>query len=217
MTIKRISGRAQQGFTLVELLISTGLLFMIMVMGTAIFSNIQSHLQLAEKEATMQQYARDSITKISRELRQARVTVGTRTCNPSPCLVPEYTDIYAVVPDVLGNGYPAGTYRLVRYWFQEDHEKPGSNIMSLYRAWKTNGTSNEFTGGAMPTAFIDNRTRLLREAAALNPGDESYFKITGNLIQIVLIVAIYHAHPQSSIQYQIERKFRVDTQVQIRG
>ena len=190
---------------------------MILLMGTAIFSNIQSHLKLAEKEATMQQYARDAITKISRELRQARVAAGTRICNPSPCMVPEYTDIYAVVPDVAADGSTSGTYSLVRYWFQEDHQKPGSNIMSLYRARKTNGSSSEFPGGVLPTAFIDNRTRLLREAAALNPGDESYFKITGNLIQIVLIVAIYHLHPQSSIQYQIERKFRVDTQVQIRG
>jgi hypothetical protein len=209
--------RSQQGLTLVELLISTGLLFMIMLMGTTIFSNIQSHLKLAEKEAAMQQYARNSITRISRELRQARVVAGNRVCNPSPCLVPEYTDIYAVVPDVDGAGATSGTYSLVRYWFQEDHQKPGTNIMSLYRASKTNGTSNQFPGGVTPAPFTDNRSRLLREAAALNPGDESYFKIKGNLIEIVLIVAIYHMHPQSSIQYQIERKFRVDTQVQIRG
>jgi len=210
---------SQKGFTLAELLISTSLLFMLLVMGTAIFSNIQSHLVLAQKEARMQQYARDAMTQMSRELRQAKMVLGARSCLPTPCSVPEKTDIYAVVPDVSSDGTIANHYRLVRYWFQEDHEKSGSGIMSLYRAWKNNGTSPRLPDNIATDLFSDHRTRLLKEAAALNPGNESYFRIapSGQLVDIVLIVATYMNRANSVVQSQIERKFRVDTRVQIRG
>lgn len=211
--------RFQKGFTVAELLISTSLLMMVMVMGTAIFSNIQGHLVLAQKEARMQQYARDAMTQMSRELRQAKMVMGARSCLPTPCTVPEKTDIYAVVPEVNSDGSVSGQYRLVRYWFQEDHEKSGSGIMSLYRAWKNNGASPHLPDNIASDLFSDHRTRLLKEAAALNPGNESYFRIapSGQLVEIVLIVATYMNKADSVIQAQIERKFRVDTRVQIRG
>src|SRR3989338_3014227 len=175
----------QRGLSLLELLVSTTLLMLIMVMGTTIFSNIQSHLRLAEKESRVQQYARDAMNKMSRELRQ---TVGRVKSGALSAAEP--TDIYFVVPHVNADGSATG-YDLVRYWFADDVDKPGSNIKSLYRAIKSNGNSAAFD----TTAFTNNRTRMIREAAAQNPGHDSFFKLDPLkepcAIQILIRVAVY--------------------------
>lgn len=215
----------QKGLTLVEVLISSSLLFLIIVSGTMIFTNIQGHLTLAEKEARLQQYARTVMTQMSRELRQASDVFVTRPSDTTGHLV-NYTDVFVVVPNVNANtGALVGTYKLVRYFYEEDHQKPGSGINSLYRAWKSNGASKElpsaYSGTTLTSTelFKDNRTRLLREAAALRPGDESYFTYDdqSGLIRIVLMVATYVTRPDSAFQYQVERVFRVETDVKLRS
>ncbi|MBT9545478.1 MAG: hypothetical protein IV090_08820 [Candidatus Sericytochromatia bacterium] len=200
--------------TLVEVIISSALLFLIITSGTLIFSNIQGHLTLAEKEVRMQQYARQVITQMSREVRQGRdVFIMREDSDPS---VNEGTSLYLIVPEIdPHNGSLLGTYKEVRYYYAEDHEKPGSGIKSLYRAWRSNGTSIAFPTDP-PSVFSNNRTRLLKEAAALNPGNESYFSENNGIVKIVMMVATYRTRPDSVFVYQVERKFQVDTDVQLR-
>lgn len=204
----------QRGLTLVEMLISTALLMMIMAMGTAIFSNIQSHANLAEKEARMQQYARDAMNKISRELRQAVGPVLKASSNTSDAY-PD--DIIFVVPNVTAAGTMSG-YNQVRYWFSEDHEKPGSNIKSLYRAVRNIGSTPTNSN----TPFTNNRTRLIREAAAENPGVDSFFEIEpkgkAGTILIKLRVAVYRVSRTSTGGvYEVERNFDMSTLVDLRN
>lgn len=201
----------QRGLSLLELMISTALLMLIMVMGTTIFTNIQSHLKIAEDESRMQQHARDAMTKMARELRQ---TVGVVESPGSPSYP---TDIYFVVPHVNADG-TSSTFNQVRYWFAEDYDKPGSNIRSLYRAVKNIGTSSANS----TTAFTNNRTRLIREAAAQSPGTDSYFELKNTTpgqqrVYIKIRVAIYRSNPDNPYQYSVKKNFDLDTEVLYRN
>jgi len=202
----------QRGVTLVELMISMGLLFLIMVMGTTIFSNIQGHLKLAEQEARMQQYARDAINKMTRELRQA----SAMQMVPSALYSGRSIDLFFTRPHVAPDGTSTG-FDLVRYWFADDYERPGTGIKSLYRAWKSNGTSTTVS----TTAFEDNRTRMIREAAAEHPGIDSYFERKGATspftLELVLRVTVYRQRSDGVYVGDRERKFDMRSEIQYRN
>lgn len=207
--------RLQRGMTLVELLISTALLMMIMTMGTAIFQNIRNHLRLAEEESRLQQYARDAMNRMAREVRMAAALNWVYPTNST-----SYTyDLYFTRPHVNSDGSFSGTYDLVRYWYGDDYEKPGTGIKSLYRAWKSNGTS--ITAGNTP--FTDNRTRLIHEVAAEHPGEDSFFLVrqTGDGVYSVSLniqVTIYRWDPTTSMYVSDnQRKFDISTDVLIRN
>lgn len=207
--------RFQRGLTLVELLISTTLLMLIMVMGTAIFQNIRDHLRLAEEESRMQQYARDAMNRMAREVRMA---ADLNWVYPSGSTSYTY-DLYFTRPHVDGDGKFDGTYELVRYWYGDDYEKPGTGVKSLYRASKSNGISSYATN----TPFTDGRTRLIREVAAERPGEDSFFLVKqtpdgGYSVALNIQVTIYRWDPTTSLYVSDnQRKFDISTEVLIRN
>ena len=206
--------RFQRGLSLVELLISTALLMMIMVMGTTIFQNIRSHLKLAEEESRMQQYARDAMNQMAREIRQA---VNLNWVYPSGSSAHTF-DIYFTKPHVNADGTTTD-YDLVRYWYDDDYERPGTGLKSLYRAVKTNGASTV----AANTPFTNNRRRLIREVAAKNPGQDSFFKINatadGKLSVLLNIQVTVYRFDHSTGLYVADnqRKFDIKTELLIRN
>ncbi|MGE3728246.1 MAG: PilW family protein [Candidatus Sericytochromatia bacterium] len=206
--------RFQRGLSLVELLISTALLMMIMVMGTTIFQNIRSHLKLAEEESRMQQYARDAMNQMAREVRQAAHLNWVYASGSTT----HTFDIYFTKPHVNADGTTSG-YDLVRYWYDDDYERPGTGLKSLYRAWKSNGAVTT----ADVTPFTNNRKRLIREVAAKNPGQDSFFKINstadGKLSVLLNIqVTVYRFdHNVGLYVADNQRKFDISTELLLRN
>lgn len=213
----RLRHRGHQGLTLIETMISATLLLGIIYIAVLVYNNVQKSWILAQQEAELQQYSRTAITKISQELRQATAFY------PSPPKIGQtYSyDVQFTIPESHAmTGAPTGNYFLVRYWYEEN---ASTKVWSLYRAHKSNGTSRTIPTNAPP--FVENKTTLLKEAAVVDPGQESYFyqdnSVDKQKIIIHLVTATYKPRSDglatTSQEQVLLRKFRVETIVEARN
>lgn len=209
----------QKGLTLIELIITGLLMTLLISMGFFVQQNLAESWQIAEDEAIMQRYSRTGIQRIKQELRQAK---DIYVEPPSQALggggqggVQYSFDIQFTIPDTDSNGAFTDTYNLVRYWYEEDAT---TKIWSLKRASKTNGASSSVPAGA--PHFLDNSTYLIREAAVIEPGKQSYFKQDPDnpvLLHIHLVTATYVIKENGQGVFDMRRTFRVETEVEARN
>lgn len=208
--------RRNRGLTLLETLISASLLLVVMYIAITIYNNVQRSWMLAQQEAQLQQYSRSAMARIALDFRQA-----TRFSLDLPEQGQTYSyDVQMTIPDSdTSTGAPLGTYTLVRFWYQEDSS---TKVWSLYRAYKSNGNTKNIPEPY--TKFIDNKVTLLKEAAVVNPGQESYFyrgPDKKKKLLVRLVTATYKPRSDglaTTAQEQVLlRTFRVETELEGRN
>lgn len=205
-----------KGFTLIEVIVSLSIFLIIMAIGFNFFLRTQTLVQLAESEAKMQMYARQAMTILAKELRQA--TDYKEFLEDD---VPEAKTIFFVRPSTT-----AGQYTFVRYWYKKNSQ----GIYSLFRAEQPNGTST-----LTPTDYLSFEpdpysatdkatykiTPLIKEATVIDPGKQSYFSqnpLNKKVIEIILITATYgYTKGALSSELEVKRQFRIETSVTARN
>ena len=188
----------------------------VLMIGFNFFLRSQRLTQLAESEAKMQMYARQAMTIITKELRQAsdykeKFDIGDPTS--------EAKDVRFVRP---AQGL-IGQYTLVRYWYAKNDK----GIFSLYRAEMSNGTNPNVTTDFTPNPIsASDRTTykirsLIKEATVIDPGERSFFHQdpdNRSSLSIRLVTATYGIEDGSLTgEYEVKRQFNLDNEIYARN
>lgn len=213
------SQKSNRGFTIIELLVSMSIFLVIMMIGFNFFLRSQRLTQLAESEAKMQMYARQAMTIITKELRQATDYDEITELDPDD-QTPEAKNIIFIRP-TQGQ---TDQFTMVRYWYERDTK----GVFSLYRAEKTNGDKprgidadfdpDPFTASDRTTYKI---RPLIKDASIIDPGEYSYFSQDPDdkrEITVQLYTAIYGVKEGSANgEMEVKRVFNIDTKVYARN
>lgn len=217
------SHKRQSGFTLIESMVTVSIFSVIVGMSLTFYQRSHAMLQLSETESHMQMYSRQAMTKITKELRQASDYHEIPFEN-----VPQAKEILFIRPNDNQQTGAVAQYILVRYWFH----KSGNGVYSLLRGQKDHGNEIKFTTGDqnfLPDPDNSNDVHnfqiraLIKEAAVIEPGKQSYFhqdKNNPSLIGIRLVTATYAQRSTADLAgrtQEIKRQFRVDTSINARN
>ena len=227
------SRSADRGFTLVETMVTMSVFLIVMALGFNFFTRSQRLVKLAENEAKMQMYARQAMTIITKEIRQATdyKDVEYKDQDPNQPAAAHAIKILIVRP----NANNSSEYTLVTYWY----EKNNQGVYSLYRAEKPNNLSDKIkstdipdingNGGFSPS-YSNSTDRkdykikpLIREATAVDPGNRSYFQQepepNKSRIKVQLITAVYGVQKGANTtgQLEVKRQFQLDTSIHARN
>lgn len=216
-TPQEILRQKQRGFTLVELLVTMTVFLIVLAMGFNFFMRSQQLVKLAESEARMQMYARQAMTVMNKELRQAVNYLEFQYAESDF----EASDARFSRPKP---GSP-GQYIMVRYWYASDAQ----GLYSLFRAEKdvgnTPATQLELEGFEPNFQSTADKNAykirpLIKEATVIDAGKRSFFEqdAKNDIINIHLITATYgYVNGTTTSEVEVKRQFRLDTAVNARN